>query len=703
MRVFHRSLIFAFLSAAVIAPVEGGVALSADLSVSKSGTAQAPAGANATYDITLSNLGPDPSTNATLTDPIPAGMTFVSFTQTGGPSFACSTPPFGSGGTITCTIASLVAGQSASFTAVLNIPPATPSGTFFVNIATATAATPDDSPENDSGVAGTATPPPPTADMSASKSGPSAAGPNTDVVYLISVANGGPDPASSVVFSDPLPGTMTFVSLQQTGGPTMSCGSPAVGSGGTITCTAVSFAAGATASFTLTGHIPTGTPSGTTFSNTASVSAASADPNAENNSAIANLTIFDIDLSATKSGPAAVVAGSNISYTLTIANAGPDAATDVLMTDGLPAGTTFVSLTQNSGPAAGCSLPSAGTNGVVTCAIPLLGSGVSAQFTLVINTGSANSITNTVSLNPDTSDRNMSNNSSSVSTTVAQSADLAITKTGPVTAVAGTNVTYAITVTNNGVSGAASVSLNDPLPAGTTSVSRTQTSGPAFACNTPGATLTCTIATLPSGATAAFSLVVRVASSTPNGTVLTNTATLSSGTTDPTPGNNTSTTTTTVSAGADLAVTKTGPPAVAAGSNVTYPVTLTNNGPSDAANIVLTDAVPANTTFVSVTQTSGPAFTCTTAAGTTTCTAASLITGASATFSFVFRVSPTATGTVSNTATVSSATIDAAPANNSSTSTIAIFGANIPALSPLALALLGFMLAAVAFFTQRLR
>src|SRR5207244_12664541 len=57
-------------------------------------------------------------------------------------------------------------------------------------------------------------------------------------------------------------------------------------------------------------------------------------------------------------------------------------------------------------------------------------------------------------------------------------------------------------------------------------------------------------------------------------------------------------------ASADLTVTKTGPAFAAPGTNITYTITLTNNGPSNAQSVSLTDAVPTATTFVSATQTS---------------------------------------------------------------------------------------------------
>jgi uncharacterized repeat protein (TIGR01451 family) len=48
---------------------------------------------------------------------------------------------------------------------------------------------------------------------------------------------------------------------------------------------------------------------------------------------------------------------------------------------------------------------------------------------------------------------------------------------------------------------------------------------------------------------------------------------------------------------ADLSIVKTGPATAVAGTNVTYSITTTNNGPNDAANVTTSDTVPTNTTL----------------------------------------------------------------------------------------------------------
>ncbi len=657
-------------------------AQSADLLVSKSGPASANAGTNVPYSVSVMNLGPDNATSITLTDPIPAGMTFVSVTQNGGPAFSCTFPAVGAGGTVSCTAGTLTSGSTATFTFVFQISLMTPPGTIFTNTATVMTATLDPNSENNSSIASTQTPPPPQSDLYVSKSGPASAGPNTNVTYLITAGNAGPDTAMSVSLQDTLPGNMTFVSLTQTSGPAFICSKPAVNSGGTVTCTIASLNAGVSASFSLVTQVPTGTPSGTSYANNASISSATADPNAENQVSGSITVVVVADVSATKTASPTATAGGTVTYVVTATNGGPDQANNVALQDPLPGGVTFVSATQNSGPAGGCSTNTTGGTTTVFCSISALASGASAQFTIVgtIPSTATGTLNNTVTVSTDSYDSNLANNSATASTAVTTSADLAVTKSAPATAVTGANVTYTISLTNNGPSSASTVSLSDVLPAATTFVSSTQNSGPAFTCSTPSpgasGSITCTAATLVSGTTATFSFVVQIAASTPAGSVISNTASVSSSTSDPNAGNNSATASTTTSVSSDVSVNKTSPATSAAGSNITYTITVTNGGPSTATTLSLSDPLPANVTFVSESQTSGPAFVCATpgigATGTITCTAATLAPGASSVFSLVVKLDPAvASGTTtSNTAAISSGSADSNPANNSSTTTV---------------------------------
>jgi uncharacterized repeat protein (TIGR01451 family) len=694
LRALQRGFAVAVVVCAAFAPFAR--AQESDINVSKTGPAIADADTDVPYIVTVTNSGPNDGINVQFIDTVPAGMTFVSEAQNNGPAFTCINPAAGAGGTVTCSIALLPPGSSAAFTLVFHIAPGTPPGTTFTNIATASSESFDPNSENDSGVAGTSTPFPPQADLSVSKSGPPSAGPNTNVSFNISLTNSSPNNATTVALNDSLPGTMTFVAFMQTGGPVMSCVTPAVGSAIAVNCTTSVFPANSTATFVLTGHVPAAEPSGTVYPNTATVSSAN-DPNPENDSASASVTVSSVDISITKTGPATVTAGNPLSYTITMANAGPDFANSVQWSDLLPPGTTFVSVVQNSGPLATCNSPTPGASGTVSCGVPVLLSSESVQFTLTVSVGNMASITNTASATTDSFDTNPANNSASVTTTVTPSADLAVTKSdAPDPILAGNNITYTINVTNNGPSDSLSVTLTDSVPANTTFVSFAAPAGWTATMPAAGAsgTVTATTSSLIAGASATFTLVVNVSSATPVGTTITNTATATSGTSDPNSANNTANATTLVATIADLSITKTAAPiqpGYQPNTDITYTITVTNGGPSTAAGVTVTDTIPAGMTLVSSTPSQG---TCT-ATAPVTCAIGTLASGATATVTVVARTT-TQTGFSTNVATVSSTTNDPNPANNTASVSLPI-----PTLSNLLLALLAAALTATALLKLR--
>jgi uncharacterized repeat protein (TIGR01451 family) len=119
----------------------------------------------------------------------------------------------------------------------------------------------------------------------------------------------------------------------------------------------------------------------------------------------------------------------------------------------------------------------------------------------------------------------------------------------------------------------------------------------------------------------------------------------------------------TVRAYADLSVTKTDQTdPVLLGQNLTYTITVTNGGPSNAADVHVTDTLPAGTAFVSAVPSKG---TCTAGAGVVTCNIGDLANGASATVSVV--ATPNAAGTFDNRADVVATEIDNNTVNNSAT------------------------------------
>src|SRR5205807_2496235 len=267
-----------------------------------------------------------------------------------------------------------------------------------------------------------------------------------------------------------------------------------------------------------------------------------------------------------------------------------------------------------------------------------LANGASVSFSIGArvppNTASGTVLTNsaTVTASSPAEDTNAANNTATAMTTVQRLADLAITKTGPATATAGTDITYTVTVTNNGPSTSSGGTVTDTLPAGTTFA------GASSGCSqTAPNVVTCTVGTLANGASVSFSIGARVPPNTASGTVLTNSATVTASSpaedtnaakntatamttvqrladlaitktgpataTASNPGedtngaNNTATAMTTVQRFADLAITKTGPGTATAGTDITYTVTVTNNGPSTSSGGTVTDTLPVGTMF----------------------------------------------------------------------------------------------------------
>src|SRR5437764_1407729 len=320
------------------------------------------------------------------------------------------------------------------------------------------------------------------------------------------------------------------------------------------------------------------------------------------------------DMFVFKSAPATATTGSNITFTVTVGNGGPDDAPNAHFDDVLPADATFVSVSQTTGLGFGCTTPTVGSTGTVTCSIATLPASSTAQFDIVVNVAAkaaGTTLINTVTAASGNPDDNPENDTSTTGTNVAggNSADVSILKTGPNSQPADTDITYTITVTNFGPNDATNVSWTDTLPnsippsSPLTFVSFTQNSGPAFNCGVPGSTTTCTIAAFPAGSTATFTLVAHIPSGTTSGHTYTNvasdTATASSSSADTNPSNNSATANTTINAQADVSIVKTGPATAVNGNNVTYTITVANAGPSTAANVTMVEGNPPGMTFVS--------------------------------------------------------------------------------------------------------
>jgi uncharacterized repeat protein (TIGR01451 family) len=385
-----------------------------------------------------------------------------------------------------------------------------------------------------------------------------------------------------------------------------------------------------------------------------------------------------VDLLLTSTGsPATAVAGKDcVTYTFTVKNIGNLDATGlkVNLASVLPPGVTVKSVSKPSGTSF------SGSNGNGTWTISSLKKNKSVTLTVQLTVGAStqpgtDAIRSTATATfANQGLINTANDSTTQTTSVTSCADVAISKhTAPSTAAAGDLITYDVTVTNCGPGTAYNVSLVDLLPTGTTFVSQTQTSGPAFVLGNTTSQVTNTIATLVYKATATFSIVARVSTAAPDNLKLTNKVTASTNSSDPNTSNNTSTATTTVVAPkSDLSISKhTAPDSVQAGGNISYTIFVYNAGPTAASNVSLVDMLPAGTTLIQQSQTGGPSFVLGSTPTQVTNTIAALAANATATFTILVRIDGELPRDqeLKNKVTVSSSTSDPKTSNNTSTAT----------------------------------
>jgi uncharacterized repeat protein (TIGR01451 family)/fimbrial isopeptide formation D2 family protein len=376
------------------------------------------------------------------------------------------------------------------------------------------------------------------------------------------------------------------------------------------------------------------------------------------------------DLAITKTdGVTTAVPGGSVTYTITASNAGPNNATGATVADAFPAALTCTWTCVGAG---GGTCTASGTGNLNDTVNLPAGGSVTYTASCAISASATGTLSNTATVSSSTiSDSNAANNSATDTDTLTPQADLAITKTdGVTTATPGGSVTYTITASNAGPSNATTgegTTVLDNVPSGCSAVAWTCVGAGGGTCSASGSGLINDTVSLPVGGSVTYTSVCSIAAGA-TGT-LTNTATVSTTITDPASGNNSATDSDTLAASADLAITKTdGVSTATPGGSVTYTITASNAGPSNATGATVADTFPASLTCT---------WTCVGAGG-GTCTASgsgningtvNLPSGGSVTYTASCTVSAAATGTLSNTATVTApaGVTDPAPGNNSAT------------------------------------
>ncbi|HEX3998078.1 MAG TPA: choice-of-anchor D domain-containing protein [Pirellulales bacterium] len=661
-------------------------------------TGTAAPGAAITYTITVTNTGPSNAVGATvadaiLTNPDFASDTFTAVGTTGASGFTAS-----GSGNIDDT-ASLAAGSSITYTVVADIS-SSATGTLS-NMATVAAGSGEtavpasvlSATDTDNLV--------PTVVLTITKTDNDGGSSVTDAIgnasaggtitYTITVTNSGPSNAVGMIVADPLTTNADFTSVSYTAvGTAGAAGFTASGSGN-IDDT-VNLAAGSSITYTVMADI-SATATGT-ISNFATIAAGAGETlgagsitTATDNDVIpttVTLTITKTDDdggSSVTPATGAAAPGSVITYTITVSNTGASNAVGAVVADTLTTNTDLTSDTFTAVGTAGATGFTASSSGDIDDTVNLA-AGSTITYTVVadISSSASGTLSNTATVAAGTGDV-LSNTSvpSAIDTdTLSPTVDLVITKTdsdggSSVTnatgsASPGTVITYTITVTNTGTTAVTGATVADLLATNTDISTDTYT-----AVGTTGATgftasgtgsINDTVA-LAAGSTITYTVAADIAASA-TGT-LTNSATvappagesLGAGSVGTAAVNDTLTPTVILTIaksdndGGSSTTNTTG--AATPGTQITYTVTVTNFGPSNAVGALISDPLTSNLDFTAETYAAVGTAGATgfTASGTGNISdTVDLAAGSSITYTVTATISDTATGTLSNTTTV---------------------------------------------------
>jgi uncharacterized repeat protein (TIGR01451 family) len=450
--------------------------------------------------------------------------------------------------------------------------------------------------------------------------------------YSVTVTNGGPDPATGIVLTDTIPTSSTYISSTVTGG----IGTPSIVSGVlTYDYTNPAY------TDPVLGMIPADTlPSGASFTvmitvkptftigkfvNTASVTGTQLDVNQANNTSSTTGTVLpnaflsiamDSDATPVNGGNPIAPLGSPITYTLIVSNNGPSSSNGTVET------LVFNDSTGNPLPASDVVgivvTPDMGSATVdvntdtVTVNTGILPAGSSTTIIIMATPNMTGEIDATASVASTTLNPNSANNTAIAPVDVENAADLGVTisstpASGGTFVLKNQELLYNINVTNAGPSPASAALFTDVLPANVMFDPQDSTPGLIFDNSMgmgPSGTVSLSIGSL----LANTSIPIVIAVTPTVSGALSNTVTVGDPTLDPSTSveidpdlsNNTASTSTLVSP-ADLQVTIDQPPSSIPffiGTNVVYQLTVTNNGPADATNVVLNDSIVGGATII---------------------------------------------------------------------------------------------------------
>jgi uncharacterized repeat protein (TIGR01451 family) len=475
--------------------------------------------------------------------------------------------------------------------------------------------------------------------------------------YTFTVANQGDINADGVTVTDQLPTGVTISSATSSQGSIF----PST-NGTTIQALLGTIRPGNHATVTIVVGVPASMTG--TIQDTASVTSIETDPNPSNETTTILTKVeqaADLSILMT-AAPAPVLQGGNLTYSITVEDLGPAAASNAVVTLPVAAGANFVSATSAVGT-------TTFAGGDVTASLGNLALSTPVTITVVLQAETPGKLTETATVSSDNIDPNPGNNQVTVTSDVDPAADLGVTISASAPAAAATvDLTYTVTATNNGPANDTSVTLTDTLPTNANLVSATAQGG--LTPTVQNGVVTLSIGNLASGSSETLTIVVDPTSAA--GTTITDIAAVAGQLPDPSSANDTASLTLPIRAISDLGIIAIASPAnVPAGETATFKLTVTNTGPANEPDAVVTSQLPANVNFVSAKATQGQAPTVD-KNGVLTADLGALAVNSSAIITLILQAEVASIGGLSETFTVQGQNVDPNTADNSATPSVTV-------------------------------
>lgn len=618
----------------------------ADLAITKIGSPNpAVPGEILTFTLLVENLGPDPVVDAQVTDALPGTLLNPTWRCTPSVGASCSTTAtsIATGDTINDGPNVIPVGGTLTYVIFGQVLPSA-TGSLANSAQVNSAGTTDPVPANNDDTV--IVPLTPLADLMVAKSTTATTlNPGDTITYALVVTNNGSSDAVAAQLFDPTPAGLSVVSVDAPCAAGFPCALGTLAPGDIIPI-----------NVTLQVNNPYG-GSGSVF-NEVSVNSITPDAVPDNNSDDVTTPVgiaAGADVSLIKSGPPSAAVGSTVTFLLSATNNGPYDAQNVVITDPIPAGLSFNGGTPacvQVGSSVECSL---GTLGVGELSVAMVTFDIPAVYS------GPDPIPNTAAVTSTTPDPVASNNASATDVPLTgDSVNLSINKVGPDTADAGDTLSYMFSIVNAGPGDATGVVLSDPTPTGLT-----YNDGASDAlCNLGGGGATCNIGDLAAGGSATLTIAFDIDDPYSGPDVILNTAAVSANEPDADLSDNTDSalTSTTGVAPVDLALVKSGPALLGGSGIVAYTLNVRNNGGGEAENVVVTDPVPDQLTYLDPDSDAR----CGLVGADVVCNLGDLFGGGSTTLLLAFAVPLDYTGgnPLVNNATVSSDSPDANPSND---------------------------------------